>query len=330
VLVQVTDSNLWAPPSLVTKCVKNNNNVDVTVKKGNHGGSTPSKIGTVKGVSQGVTRDVKGQRSAHTGPSTWNRGRAPLQEGVNVDRLLIPLTVNCFGDGLVLEGGGVHAPGQRGEEDRGDVLIGLKQATYCVYATCHVTVKMVTGKAMTMVVPSHMDLNEIQHRACLYFNLCQTIVKMVLLNTVTMTSAVRSGETLLRECEYVGRVVLQIILRICGGGMGGCGGGQSRPGGINTTSSLEASRDDGDGSADLVNSVFIGSVKPTPQQDPNWHANMTTQDVNAQLKWQGDWDVLERKTGDLIVVFLNSTGRMTQKWLMGRPIHCQDCHMQCF
>ena len=40
---------------------------------------------------------------------------------------------------------------------------------------------------------------------------------------------------------------------------------------------------------------------------------MTTQDVNAQLKWQGDWDVLEQQTGDLIVVFLNSTGRMDPK-----------------
>jgi len=102
-----------------------------------------------------------------------------------------------------------------------------------------VTVKIVTGKAMTMVVPSHMELNKLQHRACLYFNLCQTIVKMVLLNTVTMTSAMRSGETLLRECEYAGQVVLHIILRICGGGMGGGGGGPSRPGGINTTSSLK-------------------------------------------------------------------------------------------
>jgi len=58
-----------------------------------------------------------------------------------------------------------------------------------------------------------------------------------------------------------------------------------------------------------VSSVFIGWVKPTPQQDPNWHANMSTQDVNTQLKWQGDWDVLERKTEELIVVFLNSTGK---------------------
>ena len=40
---------------------------------------------------------------------------------------------------------------------------------------------------------------------------------------------------------------------------------------------------------------------------------MTAQDVNAQLQWQGDWDVLERRTGDLIVVFLNSTGRMDPK-----------------
>jgi len=204
VLIQVTDSYLWAPPSLVAKGVKESINVDVMVNKGDHGGSTPLKTGTVKGVSHGVTRDVKGQRCAPAGPSAWNRGRALLQEGVNVDRLLIPLAVNCFSAGLVLEGDGVHAPGQRGEEERGDVLIGMKQATYCVYATCHMTVKIVTGKAMTMVVPSHMELSEIQHRACLYFNLCQTIVKMVLLNTVTMTSAVRSGETLLRECEYAG------------------------------------------------------------------------------------------------------------------------------
>jgi len=167
------------------------------------------------------------------------------------------------------------------EEERNDVLIGLKQATYCVYATCLVTVKMVTGKAMTLVVPSHMGLNEIQHRACLYFNLCQTIVKIVLLNTVTMTSAVRSGETLLRECEYAGQVVLHIILRIRGGGMGGGGGVTPRPGRINTTSSLEASRDDEDGSADLVNSVFVGSVKPTSQQDPNWHANITKNDLQC-------------------------------------------------
>jgi len=55
----------------------------------------------------------------------------------------------------MLEGGGVNAMGQRGEEERDDVLIDLKQATYCVYATCHVTLKMFTGKAMTMVVPSH-------------------------------------------------------------------------------------------------------------------------------------------------------------------------------
>jgi len=124
-----------------------------------------------------------------------------------------------------------------------------------------------------------------------------------------MTSAVRSGETLLRECEYAGQVVLHIILQIRGDSMGGGGGGPLRPGGINTTSSLEDSRDNENGSADLVNSVFIGSVKSTPQQDPNWHANMSTQDVNTQLKWQGDWDVLERKTEELIVVFLNSTGK---------------------
>ena len=259
------DSNLWAPPSLVSKGVKERINVDMTVIKGDHGGSTPSKTGTVKGVSEDFTRDVKGQRSAPAGPFTWNQGRAPLQEGVNADRLLIPMTVNCLSAGLVLEGDGVHAPGQRGEEERGNVLIGFKQATYCVYDTCHVTVKMVTGKAMTMVVPSRMELNEIQHRACLYLNLCQTIVKMVLLNMVTMTSAVRSGETLLRECEYAEQVVLRIILRICGGGMGGGGGGPLWSGGINTISSLEASRDDEDGSADLVNSVFIGSVKPTPR-----------------------------------------------------------------
>ena len=111
-----------------------------------------------------------------------------------------------------------------------------------------------------------------------------TIVKIVLLNTVTMTSAVRSGETLLRECEYAGQVVLHIILQIRGDSMGGGGGGPLRPGGINTTSSLEDSRDNENGSADLVNSVFIGSVKSTPQQDPNWHAKLTTQDVNAQLR----------------------------------------------
>jgi len=70
-------------------------------------------------------------------------------------------------------------------------------------------------------------------------------------------------------------------------------------------------------------------VKPTPQQDLNWHANMTTQDVNAQLKLQGDWVVLERKTGDLIVVFLNSTGRMDPKMANGEanvltrlPVRC--------
>ena len=32
---------------------------------------------------------------------------------------------------------------------------------------------------------------------------------------------------------------------------------------------------------------------------------------------QVDWDVLERKTGDLIVVFLNSTGTMDQKMANG-------------
>jgi len=124
-LIKVTDSNLRAPPALVTKGEKESINVDVLVNKGDHGGATPSKTGTVKGVSQGVTRDVKGQRSAPAGPCTWNRGRAPLQESVNVDRLLIPPTVNCFSAGLVLEGDGVHAPGQRCEEE----LIGLKQAT---------------------------------------------------------------------------------------------------------------------------------------------------------------------------------------------------------
>ena len=107
--------------------------------------------------------------------------------------------------------------------------------------------------------------------------------------------------------------MLHIVLRIRGGGMGEGGGGPQRPGGINTTSSLEASRDDEDGSADLVKSVFIGAVKPTPQQDPNWYANMTEHDVNAQLQWQGDWDVLERRIGEPIVVFLNSTGRMDPK-----------------
>ena len=40
---------------------------------------------------------------------------------------------------------------------------------------------------------------------------------------------------------------------------------------------------------------------------------MTAQDVNTQLQWQGDWDVLERRMGDLIIVFLNSTGRMDPK-----------------
>jgi len=59
-----------------------------------------------------------------------------------------------------------------------------------------------------MVIPSHIELSETPHRACLCFNLCQTIVKIVLLNTVTMTSVVRSGETLLCECEYDGQVVL--------------------------------------------------------------------------------------------------------------------------
>jgi len=56
---------------------------------------------------------------------------------------------------------------------------------------------------------------------------------------------------------------------------------------------------------------------------------MTTQDVNAQLKLQGDWVVLERKTGDLIVVFLNSTGRMDPKMANGEanvltrlPVRC--------
>jgi len=135
---------------------------------------------------------------------------------------------------------------------------------------------------------------------------------MVLLNTVTMTSAMRSGETLLRECEHDGQVVLHIVLRIRGFGTGG-GGRPPRPGGINTTSALEALRDDEDGSAEFVNSVFIGSVKPTPQLDPNWHANMTAQDVNAQLQWQGNCNVLERRIGDLIVVFLDSTGRMDPK-----------------
>ena len=62
-----------------------------------------------------------------------------------------------------------------------------------------------------------------------------------------------------------------------------------------------------------MNSVFIGPVKPVPQQDPDWHANMTAQDVNTQMQWQGDWDVLERRMGDLIVVLLNSTGRMDPK-----------------
>jgi len=137
---------------------------------------------------------------------------------------------------------------------------------------------------------------------------------MVLLNTVTMTCAVRSGETPLRECKYDGQVVLHIVLRMRGGGMGG-GGGPPQPARINTTSSLEASQDDEDGSADFVNSesVLIGSVKPAPQQDPNWHANMTAQNVNAQLQGQEDWVVLERIIGDLIVVFLNSTGRMDPK-----------------
>jgi len=63
-------------------------------------------------------------------------------------------------------------------------------------------------------------------------------------------------------------------------------------------------------------SAFIGPVPPTPQQDQNWHANMTTHDVNEQLKLQVDWDVLQRSTGDLIV-FLNSTGRMDPKMANG-------------
>ena len=207
--------------------------VDVTVKRGDRGGSTSSKTGTVKRVSQGVARDVKGQRREPAGAATWNLGGVPLQEGVNVDRLSIHLTVSSLRAGFMLEGAGVDATGQGGDEERGDMLIGLTQATYCVYATCHATVKMVTCKAMTMVVPSHTELSEIQHRACFYFNLCQALVKMVLLNTVTMTSAVRSGETMLRECEYDGQVVLHIVLRIRGGGMGG-DGGPLRPGGINT------------------------------------------------------------------------------------------------
>ena len=229
-----------------------------------------------------------------------------------MDRQLILLTVSSLSADCMLEGVGVDAKGHRGDEERDYTLIGLKQVPYCVYTTCHRTVKVFTGKAMNMVVLSHMQLSQIQHRACIYFDLCQTIVKMVLLNNVTMTYAVRSGDTPLRECKHDGQVVLHIVLRIRGGGMGG-GGGPPRPAGFNTTSTLEASRDDEDGSADFVNPVFIGSVKPVPQQDVNWHANMTAQDVNAQIQWQGDWDVLERRMGDLIVVLLNSTGRMDPK-----------------
>ena len=156
-----------------------------------------------------------------------------------MDRQLILLTVRSFRADCMLEGVRVDAKAHRGDEERDYTLIGLRQVPYCVYTTCHVTVKVLTGNVMNMVVPSHMQLSQIQHRACIYFDLCQTIVKMVLLNTVAMTCAVRSGETPLCECKYDGQVVLHIVLRISGGVMGG-GGGPPRPAGINITSSLEA------------------------------------------------------------------------------------------
>jgi len=62
VLIQVTDCSLWAPPSPGMKGVTESINVAVTIKRGDRGGSTPSKIGNVMVFSQGVARDVKGQR----------------------------------------------------------------------------------------------------------------------------------------------------------------------------------------------------------------------------------------------------------------------------